>query len=136
MTTVPSIGSSLSAARIASTAAASAASLSPRPIQADAAIAAASVTRTISRTRTRSRIWLPAARFMMIEVSEREWVVSPIKGLVALVHRMLEKLGAHPDRPAGDRRLDQEDRERAADGQHRRDEQPGNLGPQPRADEA
>ena len=33
MTTVPSIGSSFSAARIASTAAASAASLSPRPIQ-------------------------------------------------------------------------------------------------------
>ncbi|PAV93806.1 hypothetical protein WR25_07289 [Diploscapter pachys] len=46
---------SLSAARIASTAAASAAFSSPRPVNVEAAIAAASVTRTISRTRTRSR---------------------------------------------------------------------------------
>jgi len=61
ITTVPSIGSWLSAARIASTAAASAAFSSPRPISFDAAIAAASVTRTISRTRTRSRRLLAGA---------------------------------------------------------------------------
>ncbi len=67
MTTVPSIGSSFNAARIASTAAWSAAFSSPRPIRSDAAIAAASVTRTISRTSNRSRTVDAAgpARFML-----------------------------------------------------------------------
>src|SRR3546814_20038605 len=56
ITTVPSIYRVLNAARIASTAAASAAFSSPRPISFAAATAAASVTRTISSTSTRSRL--------------------------------------------------------------------------------
>ena len=66
ITTVPSMYSVLSAARIASTAAASAAFSSPRPTSVEAAIAAASVTRTISSTNTRSRTWLAAAVVMVI----------------------------------------------------------------------
>src|SRR4051812_37054544 len=54
ITTVPSIGSTLKAARIASTAAWSASCSLPRPIWAKAAIAAASVTRTASNAKARS----------------------------------------------------------------------------------
>jgi hypothetical protein len=58
----------LSAARIASTAAASAAFSSPRPISFAALIAAASVTRTISRTRTRSRTLLAGVSVMSLRI--------------------------------------------------------------------
>src|SRR5271168_3280736 len=57
MTTIPSMGTLDRTVRMASTAAASAPSLSPRPIQRLAAIAAASVTRTRSMARLRSGAW-------------------------------------------------------------------------------
>src|SRR5579859_1232751 len=58
MTITPSIASSLSAVRMASTAAWSAAFSSPRPARAQAAIAASSATRTASITKPRSRVWV------------------------------------------------------------------------------
>ena len=57
MTTIPSMGTDESTVRRASTAAASAPILSPRPIQRLAAIAAASVVRTRSMARLRSGAW-------------------------------------------------------------------------------
>ena len=54
ITTVPSMGRTLKAARIASTAAWSASCSLPRPIWAKAAMAAASVTRTASSAKARS----------------------------------------------------------------------------------
>ena len=57
MTTIPSIGTEARTVRMASTAAASAPSLSPRPIQRLAAMAAASVVRTRSMARFRSGAW-------------------------------------------------------------------------------
>src|SRR5579859_1370698 len=58
MTITPSIASSLSAVRMASTAAWSAAFSSPRPARAQAAIAASSATRTASITKPRSKVWV------------------------------------------------------------------------------
>src|SRR6476659_3156525 len=83
MTTVPSKGSSFSAARIASTAAASAAFSSPRPMSLDAEIAAASVTLTISRTSTRSRTCDAAGPDRVIKHSC--WLRLPISSALPLV---------------------------------------------------
>src|SRR6187551_2252236 len=100
MTTVPSIGSWLSSVRMASTAAASAESLSPRPIHLEAAIAAASVTRTISRTSTRSRTDEAAGPSRFIDQSLLQVSPQPIGTLASLVEAgsvldlMFEQLGA------------------------------------------
>src|SRR5690349_9928449 len=135
MTTVPHSGSSFSAMRIASTAAASAASLSPRPIHFDAAIAAASVTRTISRTRTRSRTLLAAksARFIGMETP---WLTASADrqgssacraraALFGFLDAVLKQLGADPHRLRADAGFYEEHREAEADRDHRADEQPG-----------
>src|SRR5215218_1900287 len=126
MTTVPSIGSSLSAARIASTAASSAASLSPRPIHLDAAIAAASVTRTISRTRTRSRTDEADVSARLMNRETPCCVSRRIGGLVGFVHPMLEQVGTHPDGAGTDPGFHQEHRKAGADRGHGSDEQQGN----------
>ena len=57
-----------------------------------------------------------------------------ISGLVGLVHRVLQQLGADPDGARGDGGFDQEDGKAGADRQHRGDEQPGDLGAEPGAD--
>src|SRR5690349_19024034 len=79
MTTMPSMWTVSSTARIASTAAWSAAILSPRPIQAALASAAASVTRTSSRARLRS------GRCVLIEFI---WTVLDGAGRLALDLRL------------------------------------------------
>src|SRR4051812_12901109 len=111
MTTVPSNGSVFSAARMASTAAASAAFSSPRPINFDAAPAAASVTRTISSTRTRSRTG--------DEAGSATFMALPIRALAVLVHPVLKQIGADPDRARSNGGFDEEDGKCRPDRQHR-----------------
>jgi len=48
---------------------------------------------------------------------------------------VLQQLGANSDGARGNGRLDQEDGKAGADGQHRGDEEPGDFGPEARADE-
>src|SRR5690349_13325753 len=111
---------------MASTAAASAAFSSPRPISFDAAIAAASVTRTISSTSTRSRTRLAdgSARFMKDSPCGNR---PAIGALLAVVHRVLQKLGADPHGARRDRCLHQKNRKCRAYGEHGGHEQPGDL---------
>src|ERR1700761_6923719 len=91
ITTVPSIGRTLKAARIASTAAWSASCSLPRPIWAKAAIAAASVTRTASSAKERSRgfSWTGGRVSVMGKVSLSSW---------------LDRSPNEVQRPGGDRR--------------------------------
>src|SRR5947209_20327917 len=73
----------------------------------------------------------PAVSIATVETGTQLSII----GLGALVHRMLQELGSHPNGASGDRGFDQERREARADRQHRGDEEPGDLGPQTSADQ-